>query len=144
MFAETAFADYHLSLPFADKGKQSSVFHFCLQETNGKLSFVCYLYAAVSDEKRENRSPEAGFLVSTESGNRFLFTGSGYLFRIGDLETVTTFHKTRRKQDLSPLLKTGRKRDKLEKPGRKRGKRPKIPRIAGEQMPGRKHEETGK
>jgi hypothetical protein len=57
MFAETAFADYHLSLPFADKGKQSSVFHFCLQETNGKLSFVCYLYAAVSDGKRENGSP---------------------------------------------------------------------------------------
>jgi hypothetical protein len=58
-------------------------------------------------------------LVSTESGNRFLFTGSGYLFRIGDLETVTTFHKTRQKRDPSPLFKTGRKRDKLEKPGRK-------------------------
>jgi hypothetical protein len=89
-------------------------------------------------------TPEAGFLVSTESDNGFLFTWSGYLFRMGDLETVTTFHKTRRKQDPSPLFKTGRKRDKLEKPGRKRGKRPKIPRIAGEQMPGRKHEETGK
>jgi hypothetical protein len=76
---------------------------------------------------QNQKIPEAGFLVSTESGNRFLFTGSGYLFRIGDLETVTTFHKTRRKRDPSPLFKTGRKRDKLEKPGRKRGKRPKIP-----------------
>jgi hypothetical protein len=89
-------------------------------------------------------NPEAGFLVSTESGNRFLFTGSGYLFRNGGLETVISFHKTRRKRDPSPLFKTGRKRDKLEKLGRKRGKRPKIPRIAGEQMPERKHEETGK
>jgi hypothetical protein len=55
-----------------------------------------------------------------------------------------TFHKTRQKRDPSPLFKTGRKQDKLEKPGRKRGKRPKIPRIGGEQMLGRKHEETGK
>jgi hypothetical protein len=32
---------------------------------------------------------------------------------------VTTFYKTRRKQEPSPLFKIGRKRDKLEKPERK-------------------------
>jgi hypothetical protein len=54
-----------------------------------------------------------------ESGNHFLFTGNGYLFHTGDAEMVTTFFKTRRKQEPSPLFKIGRKQDKLEKPERK-------------------------
>jgi hypothetical protein len=37
MFAETAIVDYSLS--FAEKGKQTSVFCFRLQQTNGSLSF---------------------------------------------------------------------------------------------------------
>jgi hypothetical protein len=36
-FAETAIVDYRLS--FADQGKQTSVFSFLLQQTNGSLPF---------------------------------------------------------------------------------------------------------
>jgi hypothetical protein len=36
-FAETVIVDYRLS--FADQGKQTSVFHFHLQQTNGSLPF---------------------------------------------------------------------------------------------------------
>jgi hypothetical protein len=36
-FAETANADYHSS--FADQGKQTSIFPFRLQQTNGSLPF---------------------------------------------------------------------------------------------------------
>jgi hypothetical protein len=39
MFAETAIVDYYLS--FADQGKQTSFFFFCLQQTNGSLMFLC-------------------------------------------------------------------------------------------------------
>jgi hypothetical protein len=35
MFAETAIIDYHLS--FAEEGKQISIFHLCLQQTNSTL-----------------------------------------------------------------------------------------------------------
>jgi hypothetical protein len=37
-FAETAIVDYRLS--FADQGKQTSVFLFYLQQTNGSLPFL--------------------------------------------------------------------------------------------------------
>ncbi len=37
MFADLAIVDYHLS--FYDQGKQTSVFCFCLQQTNGSLLF---------------------------------------------------------------------------------------------------------
>jgi hypothetical protein len=37
MFAEIAMVDYCLS--FADQGKQTSVIHFHLQQTNGSLPF---------------------------------------------------------------------------------------------------------
>jgi hypothetical protein len=37
-FAETAIVDYHLS--FADQGKQTSVYCFCLRQTNGKAIAV--------------------------------------------------------------------------------------------------------
>jgi hypothetical protein len=37
MFAETAIVDYRLS--FVDQGKQTSVFHFRFQQTNGGLLF---------------------------------------------------------------------------------------------------------
>jgi hypothetical protein len=42
MFAETAIVDYHLS--FADQGKQTSVFCFLLQQTDGSLHF-CFPFA---------------------------------------------------------------------------------------------------
>jgi hypothetical protein len=38
MFAETAIIDYHLS--FAYQGKQTSVYHFRLQKTNGAFPFM--------------------------------------------------------------------------------------------------------
>jgi hypothetical protein len=37
MIAETATVNYRFS--FADQGKQTSIFHFHLQQTNGTLSF---------------------------------------------------------------------------------------------------------
>jgi hypothetical protein len=40
MFAETAIVDYHFS--FADQGKQTSVFHFRLQQTNLKFAISVF------------------------------------------------------------------------------------------------------
>jgi hypothetical protein len=37
-FAETAIVNYHLSS--ANQGKQMSVFHFCLQQKNGRSPFT--------------------------------------------------------------------------------------------------------
>jgi hypothetical protein len=48
-FAETAIVDYYF--PFADQGKQTSVFSNCLQQTNGSLPFpfsVCSKQTEVS------------------------------------------------------------------------------------------------
>jgi hypothetical protein len=36
-FVGTAIVEYRLS--FSDQGKQTSIFHFCLQQTNGSLPF---------------------------------------------------------------------------------------------------------
>jgi hypothetical protein len=41
-FAETAIVGYRLS--FADQGKQTSVFHFLLQQTNRSLPFPLSVY----------------------------------------------------------------------------------------------------
>jgi hypothetical protein len=42
-FAETAITDYHLL--FADQGKQTFVFCFCLHQTNGSCSFPLVLFS---------------------------------------------------------------------------------------------------
>jgi hypothetical protein len=42
-FAETAIVDYCLT--FADQGKQNSIFHFRLQQTNGSLLLsICSVF----------------------------------------------------------------------------------------------------
>jgi hypothetical protein len=88
LFAETAIGDYHSS--FANKGKQTSDFRFCLQQINGSCRFpldfpyiyinssiyiyIIYIYAAVSNGKRKWTPGDFPFihLPFTHRANRSL------------------------------------------------------------------------
>jgi hypothetical protein len=49
-FVETAIVDYHLS--FADQGKQTSVFRFRWQQTNGSLPFPFSVFSETNGNRR--------------------------------------------------------------------------------------------
>jgi hypothetical protein len=65
-FAETAIFDY--CLPFTDQGKQTSVFRFRLQQTNGSLPFP---YAAIN---RKLTFSVSSVFRSRNSGNMEMVT----------------------------------------------------------------------
>jgi hypothetical protein len=50
---ETAIGDYRLS--FADQGKQTSIFHFCLQQTNGSCFFLSVPLSIYGDIETLNK-----------------------------------------------------------------------------------------
>jgi hypothetical protein len=52
--AETAIVGYRLS--FVDQGKQTSVFRFCLLQTNGSFPFPFFVYGYGSDGKWKTKA----------------------------------------------------------------------------------------
>jgi hypothetical protein len=79
-FAETAVVDYRLS--FADQGKRTSVFRYCLQQTNGGCHFTIVQFSIC-------RIPETLRHGDMELGYIDMRHGNMDKWRHGDVVTWT-------------------------------------------------------
>jgi hypothetical protein len=90
-FAKTAIVDYRLS--FANQGKQTSIFHFHLQQTNGSLPFP---FSICSKQTEVALSISSVFYL-WNSGNMGTWTWN---HRDGDRKTWRHRHETWKQREM--------------------------------------------